>query len=119
MFSVLAVAYDLEVSKVGRNHLKTEPTIKKTTQFYHPKENKEKNIKADSKLPGFYLDNEPEQTGLCKSESFDQFNFWREPVLKLDDLDVVEDSIKKSETLPNISASAEDDASEFLAKLNT
>lgn len=118
MFSVLAVAYDLEVSKVGRNHLKTEPTIKKTTQFYHPKENKEKNIKADSKLPGFYLDNEPEQNRLSKSESFDQFNFWREPVLELDDLDVAEDSIKKSETLPNITDSAKDDASDFLTKLN-
>merc|ERR1719300_600653 len=72
----------------GSSHLKTEPTIKKTTQFYHPKDNKEKNMKADSKLPGFFLDDaliEPEPH-LPKSENFNQFNFWRDPVPEVEDL---------------------------------
>jgi len=86
--SVIAVAYDLEVSKNGSSHLKTEPTIKKTTQFYHPKDNKEKNMKADSKLPGFFLDDAltESESNLPKSDSFDQFNFWREPVPEVEDL---------------------------------
>jgi len=87
--SVLAVAYDLEVAHVGSSHLKLEPTVKKTTQFYHPKENREKNLKADSKLPGFFDgddDLKTKETEMKKSESFDQFNFWREPVP-----DIIED----------------------------
>ena len=30
---VIAVAYDMEVAMSGSSHLKTEPTIKKTTEF--------------------------------------------------------------------------------------
>jgi len=99
--SVIAVAYDLEVSKNGSSHLKTEPTIKKTTQFYHPKDNKEKNMKADSKLPGFFLDDSltESETPLTKSENFNQFNFWREPVPEIEDLP--EDASLKSTKTPS------------------
>ena len=85
------MAYDLEVAKVGSSHLKTEPTMKKTTEFYHPKENREKNMASDRKLPGFYLDdNESPASGLGKSDSYDQFNFWREPVHELEDGNVAD-----------------------------
>ena len=115
--SVLAVAYDLEVAKVGSSHLKTEPTVKKTTQFYHPKENREKNLQSDSKLPGFFNgDDEENMEGtLSKSESFDQFNFWREPVAEIEDFEE-ESEVKRSETLPNMASwEVEED---FLEDLN-
>jgi len=113
--SVLAVAYDLEVAHVGSSHLKTEPTVKKTTQFYHPKENREKNLKADSKLPGFYDGDENQESkdaSLKKSESFDQFNFWREPVA-----DIIEDLQEEDDEAPSNTdpEKAEDD---FLVDLN-
>ena len=54
-FRVLAVTYDLEVEKVGTSHLWSEPVIKKTTEFYHPKVDRDKLNKADAKLPGFYM----------------------------------------------------------------
>jgi len=106
---VLAVTYDLEVEKVGTSHLRSEPVIKKTTEFYHPKVDKEKLNKSDAKLPGFYMgvENEGGEGGLKKSESFDQFNYWREPMLDLGDLaleDVAESTINRSETLPNLSS---------------
>merc|ERR1719422_357403 len=45
---VLAVTYDLEVEMVGTSHLRSEPVIKKTTNFYHPKVDKEKINKSDA-----------------------------------------------------------------------
>jgi len=103
---VLAVAYDLEVEKVGSSHLRTEPVIKKTTEFYHPKVDREKLNKSDAKLPGFFMGEGDEGASLKKSESFDQFNYWREPMLDLGDLaleDVAESTMNRSETLPNFS----------------
>jgi len=97
--SVIAVAYDLEVANVGSSHLKTVPTIKKTTEFYHPKDNKEKSDLSDAKLPGFFQGEEssiPE----TKSEGFDQFNFWREP---LPDLDIEEEMNSLNLSSSNIS----------------
>lgn len=105
---VLAVTYDLEVEMVGTSHLRSEPVIKKTTEFYHPKADKEKLDKSDAKLPGFFIGDENTSNagdGLKKSESFDQFNYWREPLLDLGDLalgDDVQTSITKSETEPNL-----------------
>merc|ERR1719348_501637 len=43
---VLAVTYDLVVKKLGTSHLRKEPVINKTTKFYHPKEDKEKQNKS-------------------------------------------------------------------------
>jgi len=103
---VLAVTYDLEVEKVGTSHLRSEPVIKKTTEFYHPKVDREKLNKSDAKLPGFFMGEENGGTSLKKSESFDQFNYWREPMLDLGDLaleDVAESTMNRSETLPNFS----------------
>merc|ERR1719480_458214 len=103
---VLAVTYDLEVEKVGTSHLRSEPVIKKTTEFYHPKVDREKLNKSDAKLPVFFMGEENGGTSLKKSESFDQFNYWREPMLDLGDLaleDVAESTMNRSETLPNFS----------------
>jgi hypothetical protein len=83
---VLAVTHDLEVEKVGTAHLRTEPVIKKTTEFYHPKVDKAKLNKSDAKLPGFYMGEENEGASLTKSESFDHFNYWREPMPDMGDL---------------------------------
>merc|ERR1719228_1864570 len=106
---VLAVTYELEVEMVGESHLRTEPVIKKTTEFYHPKVDKDKINKSDAKLPGFFMGKEESasEVGLKKSESFDQFNFWREPLLDLGDLalvDEADDTITKSETQPNLTS---------------
>ena len=102
---------------MGSSHLKTEPTVKKTTQFYHPKENREKNLKADSKLPGFYDgDENQEDASLKKSETYDQFSFWREPVADIiEDLQEEEDE-KSEEALPNTDPEKIDEG--FLADLN-
>ena len=104
---------------MGTSHLKTEPTVKKTTQFYHPKENREKNLKADSKLPGFYDGDEnqdSEDASLKKSESYDQFSFWREPVADImEDLQEEEDE-KNEEPLPNTDPEKIND--DFLLDLN-
>merc|ERR1719452_369818 len=74
---VLAVTYDLEVEHVGSAHLRSAPLIKKTTEFYHPKVDRDKLNKSDAKLPGFYMGEGGEGGSLKKSESFDQFNYWR------------------------------------------
>jgi len=121
--SVIAVAYDLEVSKNGSSHLKTEPTIKKTTQFYHPKDNKEKNMQADSKLPGFYLDDDAlteAETPSTKPENFDQFNFWREPVPEVVD-DLPEEAPLTTTNAPSLDNQDSDNLAEdpeFLKQLN-
>ena len=85
--SVIAVAYDLEVSLSGSSHLNSEPTIKKTTEFYHPKENRENSDKSDAKLPGFFDGEEDNCEPLTKSDSYDQFNFWREPLPDLGNIE--------------------------------
>ena len=100
---------------MGSSHLKTEPTVKKTTQFYHPKENREKNLKADSKLPGFYDGEENQESkdaSLKKSESFDQFNFWREPVA-----DIIEDLQEEDDEAPS-NKDTEKVEDDFLVDLN-
>ena len=76
-FRVLAVTYDLEVEKVGTSRFRSEPVIKKTTEFYHPKVDREKLNKSDAKLPvpGFYMGEGIEGGTLRKSESFHQFNY--------------------------------------------
>ena len=93
------MAYDLEVSKVGSDHLKTEPTVKRTTEFYHPKQNRDKTTAADAKLPGFFLDNGVSDNTMSKSDSYDQFNFWREPVMELEDITEDGDNDHKTEQL--------------------
>jgi len=100
---VLAVTYDLEVEHVGSAHLRSEPIIKKTTEFYHPKVDRAKLNKADAKLPGFFMGEVVEGSNLTKSDSFDQFNFWREPMLDMGDLEeeAERSTISRSETLPN------------------
>merc|ERR1719452_332887 len=103
---VLAVTYDLEVEHVGSAHLRSAPLIKKTTEFYHPKVDMAKLNKADAKLPGFYMgegDKADEEGTLTKSEIFDQFNFWREPLPDMGDLaeEAEIPTISRSETLPN------------------
>merc|ERR1719495_164691 len=105
---VLAVTYDLEVEMVGTSHLRSEPVIKKTTEFYHPKVDKEKINKSDAKLPGFFMGDGDESEvvqSLKKSESFDQFNYWREPLVDLGDLALgdedLENTMSKTETEPN------------------
>jgi hypothetical protein len=92
---VLAVTYDLEVEKVGTSHLRSEPVIKKTTEFYHPKVDREKLNKSDAKLPGFYMGEGIEGGTLRKFASFQQFNYSLE--------DVAEITMNRSETLPNFS----------------
>ena len=92
---MIAVAYDLEVSKNGTSHLKSEPTVKKTTEFYHPKENRDMNLKADSKVPGFFMngnDNDEEEIAQVYEEDeveshYDQFNYWKEPIAEVENLD--------------------------------
>ena len=105
------------MTHVGRSHLKTEPTVKKTTQFYHPKENREKNMKADSKLPGFFDGDEEEKDTqqLVKSESYDQFNFWREPVADIID-DPEDEADMRSETPEKVDGDFLVDLNKFLLK---
>jgi len=101
---VLAVTYDLEVEKVGTAHLRTEPVVNRTTEFYHPKVDKAKLNKSDAKLPGFYMGDENEGSNLKKSESFDQFNYWREPLPDMGGLELneaEESTMNRSGTLPN------------------
>merc|ERR1719309_1072451 len=82
---VLAVTYDLVVEKLGTSHLRKEPVINKTTKFYHPKEDKEKENKSDAKLPGFFTgENDAVLSTLEISESFDQFNYWRDQLPEID-----------------------------------
>jgi len=124
---VLAVTYDLEVEMVGTSHLRSEPVIKKTTEFYHPKVDKEKINKSDAKLPGFFMGdgNESEVVqGLKKSESFDQFNYWREPLVDLGDLalddDDLQNKISKSKTEPDFANIRYEEVSEKeIDSLNT
>merc|ERR1719233_1313303 len=99
---VLAVTYDLEVDK-------------------------EKINKSDAKLPGFFMGdgNESEVVqGLKKSESFDQFNYWREPLVDLGDLalddDDLQKTISKSKTEPDFANIRGEEVSEKeLDSLNT
>jgi len=123
---VLAVTYDLEVEMVGTSHLRSEPVIKKTTEFYHPKVDKEKINKSDAKLPGFFMGdgNESEVAqSLKKSESFDQFSYWREPLVDLGDLTLDDDlqiTISKSKTEPDFANIIGEEVSEKeLDSLNT
>merc|ERR1719228_2233023 len=109
---VLAVTYDLEVEKVGNTHLRTEPLVKKTTEFYHPKADKTKLTKNDAKLPGFYMDKEDKEgadragfneygssnqltasESVSQSGNFNQFNYWKEPLPDLGDLEVDDSTI--------------------------
>jgi len=85
---VLAVTYDLEVEKCGKDHLKKEPKTKKTVNFYTP----HKGIpKGDKKIAGFFspddeVDNTSDQNKHVeavsgeKEENFSSFQFWREPI---------------------------------------
>ena len=73
---VIAVAYDMEVAMAGSSHLNMEPTIKKTTEFYHPKETRE-HSENDAKLPGFFNGEDDENCqSLDESESYDQDLFF-------------------------------------------
>jgi len=113
--SLLAVTYDLEVSKVGASHLRTEPVVKKTTEFYKPVTDKAKINKTDSKIAGFYfgdgheMENKENLTQIvegcregtemdvvietAESNNFDSFNYWREPVADIEDLDMIDTEV--------------------------
>jgi len=100
---VLAVTYDLEVSQVGASHLRTEPVVNKTTEFYKPVTDRAKLNKADSKIAGFYNgDNmgeecnediaeveDAEEDVTEVSKSFDSFSYWREPMEDIVDSDLL------------------------------
>jgi len=85
---VLAVTYDLEVEKCGKEHLKKEPQTKKTVDFYTP----HKGIpKGDKKIAGFFspdneidgksdLNNHEKTVHGETEEDFSSFQFWREPI---------------------------------------
>jgi len=105
--SVLAVTYDLEAEKVGFSHLKTEPVVNKTTNFYKPVKDLTKINKSDAKIAGFYngdlnedgcdelSENSPERevddfSDVCEKEVYDTFNYWREPIADIEDLNLLE-----------------------------
>jgi len=95
--SVLAVTYDLEALHVGTSHLRSEPIVKKSTVFYQPEKDKEKLLKKDAKIAGFFLDKKESQNKkTCNSESedseevssnFSALNFWKAPIPELDNLE--------------------------------
>jgi hypothetical protein len=62
----------------------------RTTQYYHPK--KEAVAKKDVKIAGFFTGEGEEEEGAEQEEvdSFDTFNFWRQPIEDVDiDLDLL------------------------------
>merc|ERR1712083_906259 len=54
---VMALALMLEIRNVGNEHLKKEPTVKKTVEFYKPGSDQGKNTNG---LAGFYTPEEVE-----------------------------------------------------------
>jgi len=103
---VLAVAYDLEVEKVGLKNLRTEPVVKRTVEFYHPKERKEASNLADSKLPGFFNGDITDSVEK-KTENFNQFNYWREPLPELNEDLVISEEENCTDTNENESSQFE------------
>ena len=55
---VLALTYMLEAAHVGTDHLKENPTIKRTVDFYQPSLEVQEQGNASSKIPGFYMPSE-------------------------------------------------------------
>jgi len=97
--NVLAVTWDLEVElRGGSDHLKAEPTVQRTTQYYHPKETSSTQRTRDINVAGFYQgedadDDEEDDTesNIHEDEvSFDSVSYWREPLPEID-LDLLED----------------------------
>jgi len=122
--AVLALTYQLEVERSGGSqHLRTEPTVKRTTQFYHPKENRAAAGGGDAKLPGFYHgeeDEEGEQScDVTKSESFDQFNFWRDPLPEMGELDMEGVASEENSDHQDIALVDEQVTEQQLESLNT
>jgi len=76
---VLAVTYDLQVEKEGSDHLKDEPVVKKTVQFYKPSQGVPL---GDKKIAGFFepRPDEANHRGNLQEENFSSFQFWREPI---------------------------------------
>ena len=91
--AVLAVTYDLEAQHCGTEHLKTEPTVSRTINFYKPSNALPE---GDKKIAGFY---QPEKGDSKKNKEndFSSFSFWREPIpeipldLDLDSLTLTDD----------------------------
>jgi len=99
--NVLAVTWDLEVElRGGSDHLKAEPTIQRTTQYYHPKEAGIKQRTRDKNVAGFYqgedadgneeVDEEGDLQDDAVEDSFDSVSYWREPLPEID-LDLLDD----------------------------
>jgi len=99
--NVLAVTWDLEVElRGGSDHLKAEPTLQRTTQYYHPKEASSKQKMRDKNVAGFYQGEDADEDGGddaesylkddVEDESFDSVNYWREPLPEID-LDLLDD----------------------------
>ena len=55
---VLALTYMLEAAHVGTDHLKENPTIKRTVDFYQPSLEVQEQGNASIKVPGFYMPSE-------------------------------------------------------------
>ena len=77
-----------------------EPTIQRTTQYYHPKEAGIKQRTRDKNVAGFYQgedadgDEEVDAEGNLQDnsvdETFDSVSYWREPLPEID-LDLLDD----------------------------
>ena len=78
---VMAVTYMLETQHVGTNHLREEPLMKPTVNFYTPAQIQERSnassqgtekslpiTAADLKLAGFYKPNEEDKDETTESE---------------------------------------------------
>jgi RNA-binding protein NOB1 len=96
---VLAVTYDLEVEKRGKDHLNSEPVTKRTVEFYKP----EKGIPAgDKNIAGFYIpDGGKDASQVRPEENFSAFQFWREPMpdIAVDfDLDILNTGLQVEES---------------------
>lgn len=100
---VLALTYMLEAATVGTEHLKETPTIKRTTEFYNPKDNAKQHDTVSSKVPGFYMpegeeeeesendtedDNNDENKELCTNSNLEGTK---------DDCNVLVETLKKSD----------------------
>lgn len=113
--SVLAVTYDLEALHVGTSHLRTEPVVKKTTVFYQPEKDKEKILKKDAKIAGFYLNNGDDEYKENFEESnefttdpseensdFSSLNFWKDPMPEIEDTELLHGDHLNSEQLSQL-----------------
>eukprot|EP00095_Tigriopus_kingsejongensis_P006982 maker-scaffold641_size121017-snap-gene-0.22 protein:Tk06982 transcript:maker-scaffold641_size121017-snap-gene-0.22-mRNA-1 annotation:"rna-binding protein nob1" len=113
---VLALTYRLEKERVGTEHIQSEPTIRPTVNFYHPRDRDP----ADGQLAGFYRpppgeDDEAEEEGADSDSTPQEANgqiVEAVSELKLDDPSPTEKSDETSNVESQLVEEAVDDEAE-------